>query len=126
MEHAGFLFSVCFFGGCLCNGMALVDDPNRFAVIYTFGNILALVGGFFIMGFCSQLKMMFKTTRAIATTIYIVMMIVTIVVAVTHAHIIVVLICAFIQFLAMGWYYLSYVPFGRTLCKNCAGSFCSV
>ncbi|KAJ8315606.1 hypothetical protein KUTeg_007756 [Tegillarca granosa] len=79
-------FIICFalgvvmsvLGSCLLflkNGLVI------FAVLYSFGNILALASTCFLMGPVNQLKKMFAKTRVIATILVFVMLILTLVCA---------------------------------------------
>merc|ERR1712010_319681 len=56
-------------------------DCAPFAVIYTLGNIIAVLGSFFLSGPCKQLKSCFELGRLCATITFIVMMILTLVIA---------------------------------------------
>jgi uncharacterized membrane protein YwzB len=68
---------------------------------------------------------MFHSKRIVATIIYLLTLIVTIIVAYTLGSkpggTIAVLVMVGIQFCALTWYTLSYIPFGRDLVKNCIG-----
>ena len=121
-------FGGCFVLGWVCGWMAFISltNPPKFAIIYTVGNLIALGGGFFLSGPCNQLKKMFAEKRFIATGIYLVMMILTLVLALKEAPIVLILLSALGQFLAMTWYFLSYIPYARTVVKNCATSVCPV
>ena len=95
--------------------------PAPFAIMYTLGNIIALSATFFLWGPVAQLKSMFKPIRAGASVIYLVMLLVTLIVAFTIANGILVLVCIAIQFCAMVWYAASYIPYGRALIKKTIG-----
>ena len=101
-------------------GVAL-GKPAPFAILYTLGNLVALSSTFFLWGPRSQLKNMFKPIRAGASIVYLIMLLVTLVIAFTIANGILVLICVAIQFCAMVWYAASYIPYGRTLIKKTIG-----
>eukprot|EP00494_Astrolonche_serrata_P007918 UN07952 len=62
---------------------------------------------------------MFDQHRAIATSIYLCSMIITLILAFTHQKLILILLFIVIQFCAGCWYVLSYIPFGRSMAKNC-------
>jgi len=102
---------------------SLAFNPSGFAVPYTFGNILALGGTFFIVGPCRQIRMMFKPDRIVATLIYIAAMAGTLWAAFGAHSGILVLLFVIIQFCAITWYVLSYIPYARTCVKNC---FCGL
>lgn len=68
----------------------LSGDPIPFAVMYSLGNILAISSSCFLYGPWTQLKQMFALTRIITTTIYIIMLGLTLF-----------LVCLFILFLSI-------------------------
>ena len=100
--------------------MAL-GKPAPFAILYTLGNLIALGSTFFLWGPVSQLKNMFKPIRAGASIVYLVMLVVTLIVAFATSIGVLVLVCCAIQFCAMVWYAASYIPYGRTLIKKTIG-----
>ncbi|KAI3915930.1 hypothetical protein MKW98_004371 [Papaver atlanticum] len=51
--------------------MIVIVRPIKFAVLFTFGNILAVGSTAFLIGPAQQLRMMFDPVRVCATTIYI-------------------------------------------------------
>jgi len=121
-------FIGCFLAGWIIAGCSLftlpgvaLGKPAPFAILYTIGNLVALSSTFFLWGPKSQFKNMFKPIRAGATVIYLVMLLVTLIVAFTVSIGILVLICVAIQFCAMVWYAASYIPYGRTLIKKTIG-----
>ncbi|KAG1759705.1 hypothetical protein EDD22DRAFT_131057 [Suillus occidentalis] len=67
------------FIGCLIIGFALsllgsillfLGQLGSFAVLYTIGILVSLVGTGFVIGFASQFKLMFKPVRIIATVVF--------------------------------------------------------
>mmetsp|Transcript_3499 Transcript_3499/g.12612 ORF Transcript_3499/g.12612 Transcript_3499/m.12612 type:complete len:168 (-) Transcript_3499:186-689(-) len=117
-------------GFCICFGLgiflSIVGSISvffghfvTFGVTYSFGNILALGSTMFLVGPWKQTKNMFKEKRIVATSIYLVMLVITLVVAFKLQNGALVLICVFIQFLAMLWYSISYIPFARDVVKKC-------
>ena len=119
-----YLFGICFVLGWVLSTMAVFalpdigTNPEKFATLYTIGNVVALCSTCFMWGPFSQVKKMFKEERRIATIIYLTMIIVTLVVAFEYTEAWAVILCLIIQFLAMGWYCLSYIPYGRKMVKN--------
>ncbi|KAM6083214.1 vesicle transport protein SFT2A isoform 2-T3 [Chlamydotis macqueenii] len=108
-------FAICFVAGIVCSvlGTALLWLPKGiklFAVFYTLGNIAALASTCFLMGPLKQLKAMFEPKRLIAT-----------VVMLWNKKGLAVLFCI-LQFLAMTWYSLSYIPFARDAVIKCFSS----
>jgi hypothetical protein len=53
-----------------------------FAILYSLGNIVALASTMFLRGPCKQIKSMFDSKRVVATCIYLLAMIATLVVAI--------------------------------------------
>nr|XP_033798301.1 vesicle transport protein SFT2B isoform X2 [Geotrypetes seraphini] len=106
-------FIACFVAGVLFSflGVGLLWVPRKgttlFAVFYTLGNVASLGSTIFLMGPLKQLKRMFEATRLIAT-----------IVMLWHNKGLVLLFCL-LQFLAMTWYSLSYIPFARDAVKKC-------
>jgi hypothetical protein len=124
------------FVGCFCMGalmsilssFALIKgDITSFAIFYSCGNIIALASTGFVWGPKKQLKKMFHKSRAIATTIYLVLLLATLIVACADlgmtdsARTGVCIVMIIIQFIALCWYCLSYIPYARTMVKNCLG-----
>jgi hypothetical protein len=95
--------------------------PAPFAIFYTSGNIAALLSTCFLAGFKRQCKSMFAKKRWIASLCYLMCIVLTLVAAVVLKNPILTLLFLVLQFIAMGWYVLTYIPFGTTLARKCAG-----
>ncbi|XP_048767186.1 vesicle transport protein SFT2B-like [Ostrea edulis] len=120
-------FAICFVLGVALSilGSILLWFKNGlilFAVFYTIGNILSLASTCFLMGPFNQLKKMFAKTRIIATILVLVMFVLTLVCAFALKNAALTLICCILQFLALTWYALSYIPFARDAAKKCFAS----
>lgn len=107
----------------------LKGNPGPFAVMYTIGNIIGICASCFLYGPWSQIKKMFATTRIVTTVVYLTMMGTTLFLAFYPGDIPLRLGCLvvsiFIQFLALSWYTLSFIPFGRDLVRNfCLNTCC--
>ncbi len=162
----------------LCRGFAVVQsfitiaNPVRFAVLYSFGNLVSLAATMFLMGPVKQFKNMFDEKRRVATIVYLSALVATLVIALwqgkklgtsrawcdtrtrdaplpraspphttpRHSHaglmvllrclshppsppccpppVILVLLLVVVQFLALIWYTLSYIPYGRTVAAS--------
>lgn len=118
----GFLF--CFILGMVLSvlGSCLLFMRNGlviFGVLYTLGNILSLASTCFLMGPFNQIKKMFAKTRVFATIMVFVMFILTLVCAFAIKNAPLTIICCILQFLAMTWYSLSYIPFARDAVLKC-------
>ncbi|XP_045196056.1 vesicle transport protein SFT2B-like [Mercenaria mercenaria] len=118
-------FAICFILGVSLSvlGSCLLWLPNNglilFACFYTIGNILSLGSTCFLMGPVKQCKKMFAQTRIFATILVVVMFILTLVCAIALKNAILTLMCCIVQFLALTWYSLSYIPFARDAVKKC-------
>ncbi|KAK7494799.1 hypothetical protein BaRGS_00013926 [Batillaria attramentaria] len=118
------LFAICFvlgaglsiLGSCL---LFMKNGLTIFAILYTLGNLLSLASTCFLMGPCNQIKKMFAKTRVIATILVFVMMILTLVCALAVKNAALAIICCVLQFLALTWYSLSYIPYARDVVKKC-------
>eukprot|EP00824_Muranothrix_gubernata_P007702 TRINITY_DN19806_c0_g1_i1.p1 TRINITY_DN19806_c0_g1~~TRINITY_DN19806_c0_g1_i1.p1 ORF type:complete len:179 (+),score=25.38 TRINITY_DN19806_c0_g1_i1:29-538(+) len=121
-------FGICFTVGVLCTFLstlalpAILIRPEKFAIPYTLGNLLALGSTAFIIGPCRQIRSMVKRTRILATIIYVVAMGMTLFCAIKIRKAPLVLICIFIQFCALIWYCLSYIPYARRFVRSCCES----
>ncbi|XP_064173114.1 vesicle transport protein SFT2A isoform X2 [Anguilla rostrata] len=117
-------FIICFVSGILCSilGTALLFLPKGtqlFAVFYTLGNLAALSSTCFLMGPLKQLKRMFEPTRLLATCVMLLCFILTLCsVFWWHKKGLAIVFCI-LQFLAMTWYSISYIPFARDAVLKC-------
>nr|XP_033798300.1 vesicle transport protein SFT2B isoform X1 [Geotrypetes seraphini] len=118
-------FIACFVAGVLFSflGVGLLWVPRKgttlFAVFYTLGNVASLGSTIFLMGPLKQLKRMFEATRLIATIVMLLCLILTLCAAFWWHNKGLVLLFCLLQFLAMTWYSLSYIPFARDAVKKC-------
>ena len=80
------------------------------------------LGTGFIVGPRRQLKYMTSPTRWGAALVFVLAMAATLVSALVVKEAILVLACIVVQFLAMFWYALSYIPYGRRMFKACCAS----
>merc|ERR1712127_351962 len=93
-----------------------------FAVLYTLGNVCSIGSTVFLMGPVSQLKKMFASTRVIATIVMLVALVLTLISAFVLDDKFLCFLFIIIQFFAMLWYSISYIPFARDAVKKVAGS----
>lgn len=117
-------FAICFAAGILCSilGSALLFLPGGiklFAVFYTLGNIAALSSTCFLMGPLKQLKRMFEPTRLIATIVMLLCLALTLCSVFWWGKKGLAIIFCILQFLAMTWYSISYIPFARDAVIKC-------
>uniref|UniRef100_A0A8B9I572 Vesicle transport protein n=1 Tax=Anser brachyrhynchus TaxID=132585 RepID=A0A8B9I572_9AVES len=109
-------FAICFIAGVVCSilGTGLLWLPKGiklFAVFYTLGNISALASTCFLMGPLKQLKTMFEPKRLVATVVMLVNTLFFLASSWNKKGL--ALLFCILQFLAMTWYSLSYIPFAR-------------
>jgi hypothetical protein len=96
--------------------------PEKFAIMYSLGNIIALMSTCFLWGPMSQMKKMFEKVRVVATIVYLLCIVFTIFVAVYRPLVGPIVMLIVIQFIAGFWYNISYIPFARTWVKRCLAS----
>ncbi|XP_043928023.1 vesicle transport protein SFT2B [Protopterus annectens] len=118
-------FIACFAIGVLCSilGVCLLWVPRSgialFAIFYTLGNLTSVASTLFLMGPMKQLKRMFEPTRLIATIVMLLCLGLTLCAAFWWKNKGLALIFCILQFLAMTWYSLSFIPFARDAVKKC-------
>lgn len=105
----GFLFSIlgAFFLAIPGKGLRL------FAIFYSIGNITSIASTCFLMGPLKQVKKMFNSTRVLATLTALSFLVLTLVSALVIKKTGLTFLCCIIQFLAMTWYSISYIPYAR-------------
>uniref|UniRef100_H3CP34 Vesicle transport protein n=1 Tax=Tetraodon nigroviridis TaxID=99883 RepID=H3CP34_TETNG len=112
-------FIACFVVGVGCTilGVGVLFLPRigltLFIVLYTFGNVCALCSTMFLMGPMKQLKRMCDKTRALATTIMLTCLVLTLCAAFWWKNFGLALFFCILQVLSFSWYSLSYIPFVR-------------
>lgn len=102
----------------------LQGDPTSFVIYTTVGNIISLSGSCFLSGPKTQLKKMFHESRKVATMMYLSSLLITLVVAFVkdfkgQGVVLLILIC--VQYVAVFWYCLSYIPFARQMASRLFG-----
>lgn len=121
-------FVACFALGWLVTFLSLVTvvaiatHPEKFAVMYTFGNIISLCSTMFLFGPCSQLKSMFAKKRVIWTILYLFSIGLTLFCAYKVQSVLAVLLCLLLELIALLLYSLSYIPYAHTCLLNCGKS----
>ncbi|CAF0944505.1 unnamed protein product [Adineta steineri] len=91
----------------------LGNNLSGFAILYSVAVIFGLGSTIFLMGPMKQLKKMFDSSRLIATIVFLASIVMTLISALVIKSGILVLIFVIVQFLALGWYTISYIPFAR-------------
>lgn len=112
-------FAICFglaFLSCILGTFFLfipIKGLRLFAIFYSLGNIMAVSSTSFLIGPLKQVKKMFDPTRILATLVTITFLILTLISALYLKKTGLTIVCCLIQFVAMTWYCLSYIPFAR-------------
>jgi hypothetical protein len=99
-------------------------DPTIFAVCFSLGILVTLIGSAFLVGLFKQVRVMFKRKRWITTSIVLLALIMTLVSALVLKNAALTLVFMIIELLAYAWYVLSFLPFAQTCVKKLAGGLC--
>ncbi len=132
-------YTTRLYGFCICAGIGILisfistmfvpqipTHPEKFAIMYTLGNLISLISTAFLIGPFNQIKNMFKPVRIIATIVFFLAIGLTLFMAIKVKSTIGVIIAIVIQMCAYTWYVLSYIPFARSMVKKCCSSIVSV
>ncbi|KAL9256310.1 Vesicle transport protein SFT2B-like protein [Drosera capensis] len=92
--------------------------PIKFALLFTFGNVLAVGSTAFIIGPTQQLRMMFDPVRRYATAVYIGFVVLALICALLIHSKILTILAIICEICALVWYSLSYIPFARSAVSN--------
>jgi hypothetical protein len=118
-------FAICFGLGSIFQflsmgslGGLLLGHANKFAFLYTCGNIITIFGTFFLIGPARQFKLMTDPIRKNATIIFISSLIMTLVSVYCFHSRFLTIIFVLSQFCSYIWYILSYIPYGRDCLKT--------
>ena len=132
-------FGICFGIGCIVSLGSMLfwhkllhGNPGPFAINYTLGNLISVASTFFLMGPHRQLKRMSHPTRAGVALVFVLSAAATLVCAFLLPSMtpqlspiviaVIIVACMVVQFSAFFWYALSYIPYGRRMCKACFSS----
>mmetsp|Transcript_117025 Transcript_117025/g.294420 ORF Transcript_117025/g.294420 Transcript_117025/m.294420 type:complete len:263 (-) Transcript_117025:50-838(-) len=112
----GVFLDLCSFGRI---AQAMRGRPERFAVMYTIGNITALAGTFFLAGPSRQCKRMMKQKRWVASVVFVSSMVLTMLVVQLHpsfhGRVLLILLLVLAQWCSLFWYGLTFIPGGPQL-----------
>lgn len=112
-------FAICFVSGFIFSilGTFCLAIPGKglrlFALFYSIGNITSIASTCFLLGPVKQIKKMFHPTRVLATLVALMFLALTLMSAFWFKKTGLTVVCCLIQFLAMTWYSLSYIPYAR-------------
>ena len=117
--------TICFALGTLLSLSALnslpgllLGNPAPFAFKYTLGNLLSLGSSSFLVGPEKQCRDMFTPERRIASLTYLTTLVGTMISVFVLRWQIISFLMIIIQFCALTWYMLSYVPYGQVCLKK--------
>uniref|UniRef100_A0A915EKD2 Vesicle transport protein n=1 Tax=Ditylenchus dipsaci TaxID=166011 RepID=A0A915EKD2_9BILA len=125
-----YCFAGCFILSMVCSilgsPMLFVGKLTGFAVMVSLGSVISIVGmcfsphvflqpsckfsSFFLSSPMKQLKKMFEPVRIVATLLFLIMIVLTLVAGLVLINPALAVICIIGQYLAMAWYSLSYIP----------------
>jgi len=111
----GQLVQFCSFGSV---AGVLIGRPGRFAFLYTLGNVTMLSASFFLSGPRAQCRKITSKDRAKTSFVYICSMLLTLSAVFSPAFFgrsLLILVCVVVQWVALVWYVLSFVPYGHTV-----------
>ncbi|KAK8619286.1 hypothetical protein V6N13_133251 [Hibiscus sabdariffa] len=110
-------FAICLAAGLTCTFLSILVffHPIKFGITFTFGNLLALGSTAFLIGPKRQVSMMLDPVRIYATAIYLASMIVALFCAFYVRNKLLTLLAIILEFGALVWYSLSYIPFARSM-----------
>uniref|UniRef100_M4BVZ3 Vesicle transport protein n=1 Tax=Hyaloperonospora arabidopsidis (strain Emoy2) TaxID=559515 RepID=M4BVZ3_HYAAE len=115
----GFLLSL---GATIRLAKLVHGNPAPFAIAYTIGNLLSIGCTTFFVGPWKQMQTMFHYKRRYSAVVYVVFIFVTLLLCFSHHihyRVLFVLLSVLVQFLALVWYTLSYIPYGRKIVVSC-------
>ena len=118
-------FLACFVFGVLLDLLAwgslvglMHGEPYEFAVFFTAGQLVAILGSAFLVGFKRQFKSMFHKKRWFVTVLYLGAMVMTLVSALVLVNPGLTLVFLIITVLAYLWYVITYIPCGQRFMKK--------
>ncbi|KAG2668562.1 hypothetical protein I3843_15G160800 [Carya illinoinensis] len=110
-------FAICFVAGLTCTllSMLVFFNPIKFGLTFTLGNLLSIGSTGFLIGPKRQVAMMLDPVRIYATAIYLASMIIALFCALYVHNRLLTLLAIILEFGALIWYSLSYIPFARSM-----------
>ncbi|CCW70833.1 unnamed protein product [Phytomonas sp. Hart1] len=85
----------------------------KYTVLTTMGSIISTFSTMILMGPMTQLQSMMDERRRGATLLYFGTLIMSLILAFSFKSLILCALCGFLQYLALFWYSLSYIPYGQ-------------
>ncbi|GMY12762.1 vesicle transport protein SFT2B isoform X1 [Fagus crenata] len=110
-------FAICFVSGLTCTllSMLVFFNPIKFGFTFTLGNLLSIGSTAFLIGPKRQVTMMLDPVRIYATALYLASMIIALFCALYVHNKLLTLLAIILEFGALIWYSLSYIPFARSM-----------
>ncbi|KAF9228664.1 SFT2-domain-containing protein [Gyrodon lividus] len=101
--------------------LLFLGQLGSFAVLYTIGILVSLAGTGFLIGFVTQIKMMFKPVRLLATIVFLASIGLVFIGAFVLGNEVLCIVFVIIEYLAYTWYSLSYIPYARSAVLKLVG-----
>ncbi|XP_059656244.1 uncharacterized protein LOC132303138 isoform X4 [Cornus florida] len=117
-EESSFAFMDDFNRNCTLStkqSILVFFNPIKFGITFTFGNLLSLGSTAFLIGPKRQVTMMLDPVRIYATAMYLASLIVALFCALYVHNKLLTLLAILLEFGALIWYSLSYIPFARSM-----------
>lgn len=113
-------FAACLIAGFLFIFLSMVVfmKPIKFALLFTFGNMLAVGSTAFLIGPAEQLRKMFDPVRVYATAVYLGCAVLALACAILIHSKILTILAMICEICALIWYSLSYIPFARRVVSD--------
>ncbi|CAD6186071.1 unnamed protein product [Caenorhabditis auriculariae] len=103
----------------LCGSYLMVlMKITGFCIMTSISAVLSLASTCFLMGPVGQCKKMFHRSRWIASSLYLLMIVLTLFAGLALKNVSLAIICTAGQYVAMAWYSLSYIPYAREAVKR--------
>ncbi|XP_015878202.2 uncharacterized protein LOC107414579 [Ziziphus jujuba] len=119
-------FAACLIAGLVLMILSLIvfAKPIKFAILFTFGNVLAVGSTAFLLGLGQQMRMMFDSVRIYATAIYLGCVVIALICALWIHSKILTIVAIISEICALFWYSLSYIPFARRMVSELMIRWC--
>ncbi|KMT16039.1 hypothetical protein BVRB_3g052130 [Beta vulgaris subsp. vulgaris] len=115
-----YAFAACLIAGLLFIFLSMIVfiRPIKFALLFTFGNMLAVGSTAFLIGPAEQLRKMFDPVRVYATAVYLGCAVLALICAILIHSKILTMLAMICEICALIWYSLSYIPFARRVVSD--------
>lgn len=121
----GQLIQFCSFGAV---AGVFMGHPGRFACLYTMSNIMMMAASFFLSGPQAQCRKIKAKDRFKTSFIYFATMVLTMTMVFSHHFFgrpLLIMLCVAVQWMALVWYVLSFVPYGHSFTRRTLRALCS-